>query len=94
MESHVTTATHCKTLQYTCNTLQHTATQDPCLSSWFGVTCDDHGRVISLDLTRNNLTGVLPRSLAHLQLLKYVAVCCIVLQIVALCSGVLQYVAL
>jgi hypothetical protein len=33
---------------------------DPCLSSWFGVSCDDNGRVISLALNRNNLTGVCP----------------------------------
>eukprot|EP00960_Hanusia_phi_P073574 768042-Hanusia_phi.AAC.5 len=45
---------------------------DPCLSSWYGVECDDAGRVISLLLNGNNLTGLLPRSIGHLAMLSTV----------------------
>lgn len=33
---------------------------------WYGVTCNDHGRVIRIDLSRNLLTGSLPYELSYL----------------------------
>jgi len=42
---------------------------DPCWDSWYGVTCDEHGFVIELDLSDNRLAGILPSnfdSLTHL----------------------------
>lgn len=39
---------------------------DPCWDGWYGVTCDEHGRVIALELSDNNLTGVLPEDLGKL----------------------------
>ncbi|QIP16608.1 hypothetical protein G8759_30195 [Spirosoma aureum] len=41
----------------------------PC--NWFGVTCDNNGRVVSLDLKSNQLSGTLPASLSELTHLKY-----------------------
>ena len=43
---------------------------DPCLSYWFGVFCDDKGRLTDLVLTRNNVSGVIPRSIRQLSMLK------------------------
>lgn len=39
---------------------------DPCWDSWYGVTCDEHGYVIALELTDNRLFGGLPASLGAL----------------------------
>mmetsp|Transcript_73538 Transcript_73538/g.232222 ORF Transcript_73538/g.232222 Transcript_73538/m.232222 type:complete len:369 (-) Transcript_73538:51-1157(-) len=39
---------------------------DPCWDAWYGVTCDEHGRVISLELVDNGLVGPLPASLGRL----------------------------
>ncbi|MFD2573137.1 immunoglobulin domain-containing protein [Spirosoma soli] len=40
----------------------------PC--GWYGVTCDDNGRVTQLDLTRNGLAGPIPASLSQLTSLQ------------------------
>jgi Leucine-rich repeat (LRR) protein len=42
---------------------------DPCLSKWFGVVCNDVGRVTALDLRSNNLTGFLPDAIGRLSAL-------------------------
>ena len=36
------------------------------ISTWYGVSCDSKGNVISLDLSGNNLAGTIPESLATL----------------------------
>lgn len=40
--------------------------QSPVLDEWHGVSADDFGRVVTLDLTRNGLTGELPADLGSL----------------------------
>ena len=40
--------------------------QTPVLDEWHGVSADDLGRVLTLDLTRNGLTGGLPADLGNL----------------------------
>jgi Leucine-rich repeat (LRR) protein len=42
---------------------------DPCLSKWFGVVCNDVGRVTALDLRNNNLTGFVPDAISRLSAL-------------------------
>ncbi|KAK1323454.1 Somatic embryogenesis receptor kinase 2 [Acorus calamus] len=42
---------------------------NPC--TWFHVTCDDHNRVIRLDLGNSNITGRLGPELGQLQHLQY-----------------------
>ena len=42
---------------------------DPCLSKWFGVVCNDVGRVTALDLRNNNLTGFIPDAISRLSAL-------------------------
>jgi Leucine-rich repeat (LRR) protein len=42
---------------------------DPCLSKWFGVVCNDVGRVTALDLRNNNLTGIIPDAIGRLSAL-------------------------
>eukprot|EP00928_Gymnodinium_smaydae_P003932 TRINITY_DN11386_c0_g1_i1.p1 TRINITY_DN11386_c0_g1~~TRINITY_DN11386_c0_g1_i1.p1 ORF type:complete len:415 (+),score=86.64 TRINITY_DN11386_c0_g1_i1:56-1300(+) len=39
---------------------------DPCFDFWYGITCDEHGGVIYLELTDNNLEGTLPRQMNDL----------------------------
>mmetsp|Transcript_27343 Transcript_27343/g.56773 ORF Transcript_27343/g.56773 Transcript_27343/m.56773 type:complete len:396 (-) Transcript_27343:167-1354(-) len=39
---------------------------DPCWDSWYGVTCDEHGLVVALELADNGLRGELPASLGGL----------------------------
>ena len=40
------------------------------LSEWYGVSTDSNGRVVSLDLTDNNLQGLMPSGIAQLQNLR------------------------
>ena len=42
----------------------------PCNQTWFGVSCDSSGNVISLSLPRNHLVGVIPSSLSGACALK------------------------
>jgi len=39
---------------------------DCCWDAWYGVTCDEHGEVIYLELVDNNISGVLPDSIGNL----------------------------
>ena len=39
---------------------------DASLGSWYGVTIDDRGRVIELDLSHNGLSGTIPPELGDL----------------------------
>ena len=43
--------------------------ETPALEEWYGVTANALGRVVTLDLTRNGLTGELPASLGSLALM-------------------------
>ena len=45
---------------------------DALLREWYGVSVDDQGRVIGLDLTRNKLTGPIPSVLTELANLEWV----------------------
>ena len=47
---------------------------DPCLEHWYGVTCNDAGRVIRLDLSFNGLGGAFPITVAQLQELEVLRV--------------------
>jgi Leucine-rich repeat (LRR) protein len=42
---------------------------DPC-DNWNGVTCNDDGRVISIELENNELTGIIPSSIDQLHMLQ------------------------
>ena len=42
----------------------------PCNQTWFGVSCDSNGNVISLSLPRNRLIGAIPSSLSGACALK------------------------
>ena len=44
--------------------------EDQALENWYGVTADSIGRVTTLDLTRNGLTGQLPSRLGELSRMK------------------------
>lgn len=39
---------------------------DPCWDMWYGITCDEHGHVIAIELADNKLQGNLPGNLAQL----------------------------
>lgn len=39
---------------------------DPCWDYWYGVTCNEHGNVIRLELADNRLTNELPPSISYL----------------------------
>ena len=43
------------------------------LGDWYGVTTDDAGRVIGLDLAENSLSGTIPPELANLSNLQYLS---------------------
>ena len=43
---------------------------DAPLGQWHGVSTDPHGRVVSLDLAENEVSGGIPRGLSHLTLLQ------------------------
>lgn len=40
---------------------------DPCWDHWYGVTCDEHGHVLALELSDNGLLGELPKTFGRLQ---------------------------
>jgi len=40
---------------------------DPCWDHWYGVTCDEHGHVLALELSDNGLEGKLPLTFGRLQ---------------------------
>lgn len=42
-------------------------TSTPICEGWFGVTCDDEGNVVELELSNNNLQGEIPLVLVHLE---------------------------
>jgi hypothetical protein len=45
---------------------------DPCWDAWYGITCDEHGHVIHVELVDNNLFGTIDPSLGSLEsLLKF-----------------------
>lgn len=39
---------------------------DPCWDFWFGVTCDEHGNVMYLELSDNRLVGIVPATINDL----------------------------
>jgi len=39
---------------------------DPCWDFWFGITCDEHGHVIYIELVDNRLRGQIPRNLGQI----------------------------
>jgi len=45
------------------------AETDPCWDHWYGVTCNEHGYVIALELADNGLVGELPANLGELRYL-------------------------
>lgn len=36
---------------------------DPCWDSWYGITCDEHGYIIKIELVDNSLLGTLPEAI-------------------------------
>ena len=38
---------------------------DPCVNQWYGVTCDEHGGVVTVSLWNNNMTGALEESIGN-----------------------------
>jgi len=40
---------------------------DPCWDAWYGITCDEHGHVIAIELVDNSLHGRIPESIANLR---------------------------
>lgn len=41
-------------------------TGDPCWDAWYGVTCDEHGHVISIELVDNKLIGTIAKNVGDL----------------------------
>lgn len=39
---------------------------DPCWDAWYGITCDEHGHVIAIELVDNNLYGTIAKSINQL----------------------------
>jgi hypothetical protein len=39
---------------------------DPCWDAWYGVTCDEHGHVIAIELVDNNMIGTIPQGIGQL----------------------------
>lgn len=45
---------------------------DKHLSQWYGVTCDDNGNVVRINLERNSLSGEIPAAIGELTHLTYI----------------------
>lgn len=43
---------------------------DPCVDSWYGVTCDQSENITKIELHQNNLVGTIPASLGNLSHLR------------------------
>lgn len=53
--------------EYSWRTIDNWGIGDPCWDSWYGITCDEQGYVIAIELVDNHLEGTLPPNLMGLK---------------------------